>query len=64
MNLSSIISKLDDRFIKSSKSYIINIEQVLQYNIKENIITFSNKKQIYEVSRNKKKEIINKLRKV
>ena len=64
MNLSSIISKLDDRFIKSSKSYIINIEQVLQYNIKENIITFSNKKQIYEISRNKKKEIINKLRKV
>ena len=64
MNLSSIISKLDDRFIKSSKSYIINIEQVLGYNTKENIITFSNKKQIYEVSRNKKKEIINKLRKV
>ena len=62
--LSKLISNLDDRFIKSSKSYIINIEQVLQYNTKENIITFNNKKQIFEISRNMKKEIINKLRKV
>ena len=62
--LSKLISNLDDRFIKSSKSYIINIEQVLQYNIKENIITFNDKKQIFEISRNMKKEIVNKLRKV
>ena len=62
--LSKIISNLDDRFIKSSKSYIINIEQVLQYNTKENIITFNDKKQIFEISRNMKKEIVNKLRKV
>ena len=62
--LSKLISNLDDRFIKSSKSYIINIEQVLQYNTKENIITFNNKKQIFEISRNMKKEIVNKLRKV
>lgn len=62
--LSKIISDLDDRFIKSSKSYIINIEQVLQYNTKENIITFKDKNQIFEISRNMKKEIISKLRKV
>lgn len=62
--LSKLISNLDDRFIKSSKSYIINIEQVLQYNTKENIITFNDKKQIFEISRNMKKEIVNKLRKV
>ena len=62
--LSKIITNLDDRFIKSSKSYIINIEQVLQYNIKENIITFKDKNQIFEISRNMKKEIISKLRKV
>lgn len=62
--LSKLISNLDDRFIKSSKSYIINIEQVLQYNTKENIITFNNKRQIFEISRNMKKEIVNKLRKV
>ena len=62
--LSKLISNLDDRFIKSSKSYIINIEQVLHYNTKENIITFNDKKQIFEISRNMKKEIVNKLRKV
>ena len=62
--LSKLISNLDDRFIKSSKSYIINIEQVLQYNTKENIITFKDKNQIFEISRNMKKEIISKLRKV
>lgn len=62
--LSKIITNLDDRFIKSSKSYIINIEQVLQYNTKENIITFKDKNQIFEISRNMKKEIISKLRKV
>ena len=63
-NLSRLISKLDDRFIKCSKSYIINIEQVQQYNKKQNIITFMDKKAIYEISRNKKKEILNKLKKV
>lgn len=62
--LSKLISNLDDRFIKSSKSYIINIEEVNSYNTKENIITLSNKKQIFEVSRNIKKELINKFRKV
>ena len=62
--LSKLISNLDDRFIKSSKSYIINIEEVSSYNIKENIITLSNKKQIFEISRNIKKELITKLRKV
>ena len=62
--ISKLISNLDDRFIKSSKSYIINIEQVLRYNKKDNIITFKDKKQIFEISRNLKKEIVNKLRKV
>lgn len=64
INLSNIISKLDDRFIKCSKSYIINIEQVLQYNTKDNIITFKDKNEIYEISRNMKRIIINKLRKI
>lgn len=62
--LSKLISNLDDRFIKCSRSYIINLEQVLLYNTKDNIIIFKNKKEIYEISRDKKKEIVNKLRKV
>lgn len=63
-NLSSILKKLDNRFLKCSRTYIINLEEVLYYNTKDNIITFKNKKQIFEVSRGIKKDIINYLRKV
>ncbi len=62
--LTKLISNLDDRFLKCSKSYIINLEQVLQYNTKDNIITFKDERQIYEISRNIKRELINKIRKV
>lgn len=62
--LTKLMTKLDDRFIKSSRTYIINIEQVRRYNIKNNIIEFDDKTQIYEVSRDKKKEIIDKLRRI
>lgn len=61
-NLKSILDILDERFIKCSRSYIINIEQVLYYNTKENLITFYNGKSIYEISRSKKKEIQDYLR--
>ena len=63
-NLNAILSKLDDRFIKCSRTYIINKEEMSSYNTKDNIITFKNKKEIYEISRDKKKEIISYLRKV
>ena len=63
-NLNVILSKLDDRFIKCSRTYIINKEEMSSYNTKDNIITFKNKKEIYEISRDKKKEIISYLRKV
>lgn len=63
-NLNEILSKLDDRFIKCSRTYIINKEEMSSYNTKDNIITFKNKKEIYEISRDKKKEIISYLRKV
>lgn len=62
--LSKLITKLDDRFLKCSRSYIINLEEVLKYNTKDNIITFKSKKQIFEISRDKRKELINRLRKV
>ena len=63
-NLNDVLKELDDRFIKCSRTYIINLEEVLFYNIKDNIITFKNKKQIYEISRDKKKDVLHKLRKV
>lgn len=61
-NLNTIEKLLDKRFIKSSRSYLINMEQVKLYNTKDNIIKFKDGTEIYEVSRNKKKDIINYLR--
>lgn len=61
-NLRQLEQKLDKRFFKCSRSYIINIEQVEQYNIKNNLITFRNKEQIADASLSKKKELIERLR--
>ena len=61
-NLKTIESLLDERFIKCSRSYIINLEQVLSFNTKTNLMTFKNGDTLYCVSRNKRKEIINYVR--
>ena len=61
-NKSKLIDNLDNRFIKCSRSYIINLEKVRIYNIKNNIIYFDDEISICEVSREKKKEIIAYLR--
>lgn len=61
-NLNTIEPLLDKRFIKSSRSYLINMEQVKSFNTKDNIILFKDGTEIYEISRNKKKDIINYLR--
>ena len=61
-NLKSLEEKLDKRFIKCNRSYIINVEQVVSYNIKSNIMMFNDGNEINIVSRTKKKEIINYLR--
>lgn len=61
-NLNTIEKLLDKRFIKSSRSYLINMEQLKSFNTKDNIIVFKDGTEIYEVSRNKKKDIINYLR--
>ena len=62
--LNNIIKLLDNRFIKSSRSYIINIEQVSSYDIKRNILIFKNKIKLDCISRNNKKCIINCLRRI
>ncbi len=61
-NMKILEEKLDRRFIKCSRSYIINMDQVEYYNTKENIIIFRNKESINFISRNKKKELISYLR--
>ena len=62
LTLSKLIDNLDNRFIKCSRSYIINLEKVRIYNTKNNIIYFDDEISICEVSREKKKEIIAYLR--
>ena len=59
-----ILEKLDKRFIKCSRSYIVNLEQMISYNKKNNIIALKNNKQITEISRSKKQNIINYYRNV
>jgi two-component system response regulator AgrA len=61
-NLNKVEELLDQRFVKCNRSYIINVEQVESYNKKSNILTFKNGKELYAVSRNKKKEILNHVR--
>lgn len=61
-NLTKIEKLLDQRFIKCNRSYIINLEQVESYNKKSNILTFKNGIELYAVSRDKKKEILNYVR--
>ena len=62
--LNNVYKLLDNRFIKSSRSFIINLEQVYSYDIKNNIITFKNNNKFDGVSRDNKKVIINYLRRV
>lgn len=63
LTLSKIEKILNDNFIKCSRSYIININKMREYNIKYNIIILNGNLKIYEISRQKKKEIINIMRK-
>lgn len=62
--IKQILSILDKRFIKSSRSCIINLEQILTYDTKNNTITFKNDIKLNTISRDNKKDIINYLRKV
>ena len=61
-SLIQLMSLLDKRFIKCNKSIIINIEKVIEYNIKDNIIKFNDNLLINDISRDKKQIIINKLK--
>ena len=62
--LNKIQKLLDNRFFKCNKSYIINMEQMLSYNRKTNLIKFHNGLEIATLSRTKKKDLINYLRRI
>lgn len=59
--LNSTYKMLDDRFIKSSRSVIINTDQVREFDIPENKIIFKNGLETYEISRDHKKSVIKNL---
>lgn len=62
--IKQILSTLDERFIKSSRSCLINLEQISTYDIKTNTITFKNDIKFNTISRDNKKDIINYLRRL
>lgn len=57
-SLHEVLEKLDDRFFKTHKSLIVNLDEIALYEIKNNKITFKNGEETYLISRNKKKELI------
>lgn len=59
--LNNTFKMLDNRFIKTSRSVIINMDQVLEFNIPENRIIFKNGMETYEISRDHKKSVIRSL---
>lgn len=61
-NMKNIAEKLDNRFIKCSRSYIINMDHIEYFNTKENLVVLKNNDKISIVSRAKKKELISFLR--
>lgn len=60
--INNVLKLLDKRFKKCSRSSIVNLEQIENYNVKENIITFKNQKTLETISRDMKKEITNYVR--
>ena len=61
-SISSLEKKLDNRFLKCNRSYIINLEQIESYNSKTNLITLKNNEVLDAISMTKKKRIIQYMR--
>ena len=56
-SLNKVETKLDNRFVKVSRSCIINADQILEYDLNQNKITFKNGIQSFDISRNYKKKV-------
>lgn len=56
--LNEVYKKLDRRFLKVHKSMIINVDHIKRYEISKNKVTFKNDDYTHLVSRNMKKELI------
>ncbi len=52
----------DKRFLKVSRSLIVNLDQIASFDLSDNVIIFKNKERSYLVSRNYKQKLIKSLR--
>lgn len=55
--LTDTFKMLDKRFIKTSRSMIVNVDYIREYNVKENKLIFSNGEYTYQISRLMKKGV-------
>lgn len=60
-SIGDILTKLNNKFIKTSRSTIINISYVSEYDSSSNEILFSNGEKITDISRLCKKDLINRV---
>lgn len=56
-SLNNVFKLLDDRFIKISRSSIINLDEIIEYDNIENKITFKNGTTTYDISRNFRRKV-------
>ena len=61
-SLNDLLKKLDKRFFKCSRGVAINVEKVESYNFKENTAKLKNKEEFKDVSREKRREMYNRVR--
>ena len=61
-NLNDIFKNLNNNFVKSHRACIINIDKVQSIDLKNHSITFDNNTTINLISRNYKKDVIEKLK--
>ncbi|MBQ2639673.1 MAG: response regulator transcription factor [Bacilli bacterium] len=61
-SLNQVLKKLDKRFFKCHRSMAVNINQIERYNQKKNTIYFKNETKSTLVARNKKKELMDRVR--
>lgn len=59
--LNGVYEKLDSRFFKTHKSFIINLDEIKRYEIRKNKITFKNGDHTHLIARDKKKELMNRV---
>ena len=57
--LNKIEDRLDNRFVKINRSCIINIDDLLEYDLNENKITMKSGDVSYDISRENKKKVSN-----